>query len=96
MAHQPVVVKREDRWNSTFRKQVDDARREARQVVDVRDVGSEVVDEAARDCVDRVVRVRLFERPCVSERVVDAHDPQAVALFLADGVLGALADPARA
>ncbi len=87
VAHQPVVVKRGYGGNPAFGKQADDTGREAGQVMDVRRVGPELVDHATSDRVDAAVRVRFFERARAAERVVNAHDAQAVAVAGTDLVL---------
>ena len=81
VAHQPVVVKRGHRGNPAFGKQADDTGREARQVMNVRDVRPEFVDDATCDRTDRVIAVRVFEAARRSKRVVDPDDAQAVARF---------------
>ena len=66
----------------------DDRRRETGQVVDVRDVGPELVDEVGGQRGDRWVVVRLLERARLAKRVVDPANAQAVAVLVAHAVLG--------
>src|SRR5262249_26147177 len=80
VADEPVVVERQVPWNATRRELVDDTRREAREVVDVRDIGPELLEETVRQGVDRLIAIRLFEPPGVSKCVVDPYDPQSLEL----------------
>ena len=57
MAHQPVVVQRVNNWNAALGEQAHDVRRQARQVVDVRDVRLEFGEQASGDPIDRVLRM---------------------------------------
>src|SRR5947207_367263 len=87
MADEPVVMQREEARNAAFRERPDDRRGEAGEMVDVRDVGPEVVDEPRRDGAERLVPIRVFVRARVAERVVHPRDVKAVARFGPNRVL---------
>src|SRR6185503_9621263 len=87
VAEQPVVVQRAEDWNTPRRQLEHDRRREARQVMHVRDVRFELVDDARGDRVHAVVRPRVRKCSRRRERVVDPDDVEAVALLAADGEL---------
>jgi hypothetical protein len=86
MTYQPVVVKRQNRGNAPLGQQSDDAGRQAREVMNVRGVWSEVVDDVLRDRVDDVIRVRVFERSRVAEGVVHSQNSEAVSVIPANVV----------
>ena len=79
VAQQPVVVQRVDDGDAARRQHVHDLRRQARQVVHVRDVRPPLVDEPRGDAGDGRVAVRLLEAGGRAERVVDPRHAQAVA-----------------
>src|SRR5207253_307113 len=78
MAQQPEVVQRDEAWDAAVGERAHNRRGEAREMMDVRDVGLEVVDEMAGDRSDGVVAIRVLERPRLAERVVDADNLKAV------------------
>jgi hypothetical protein len=90
MAQQPVVVKREHDRNSTLGERSNDRRREARQMMDVRHVWLEIIDDTACDGADGFVPVGLLESPGVAERVVHPHDAEAIARLGSTVVFGAV------
>ena len=53
----------------------------------MRDVRLELVEDPARDGVNGLVSIRLFEPARVAESVIDADDVQAIAFFGANRVL---------
>ena len=61
MAKEPVVVQREDDWDSSSFQLVEDRGRQAGQMVNVRDVRPNAVDEIRRELGDNRVVVRLLE-----------------------------------
>ena len=96
MTDQPVIVERDEARNATFGQRADDGRRQAGQMMDVRDIGFEVVDHPAGDRADGFVPIGLLERPRVAERVVHPDDAQAVARLGRARRIQAAPDPAPA
>ena len=83
-------MQRDDARNAAFGERGHDRRRETSEMVDVSGVRLEIVDRPGRDAGDRVVLVGFRKRTSASKRVVDADDPQPVALLGADVVFGAV------
>ena len=89
MADQPVIVEREEAGHAAFRERADDGGGETGEMVNVRDVRPEVIDQPRRDGADCLVPIGVFERARVAERVVHPRDLEAVVRFGTNGVLSA-------
>ena len=88
MTDEPVIVERDEAWNAAFGERSNDGRRKTGQVMNVRDIGLEVVEDAAGDTVDGVIAVGLRERTRVAEGIVHRNDAQALALLATNLVFG--------
>src|SRR5262245_20859415 len=61
VAHQPVVVQRDETGGGSLGERSNDRRRQARQMMDVCDIGPEIVHDAGGDVSDDIIPIGFGE-----------------------------------